>query len=357
MSGSILHQLHGDEVLDVQNADGACEFVDDGHFVGAVFADECDGVLDEGVTAEGSGVAGHDLLDGLLEQGGVGEDESAEVGVGEDAGEAAVGGIGEEHGSGPASFPGGQAERFGDDHGVGEGVKVAADNEAKNVDDGTEEAAERAARVATGEIGIGESAASGGREGERIAEGDGGGCGVCGGDEVGSAGLSIDAEPQGDAREIFERGPGLGLEGRADDGDDGDSILSQDGGEGDDFGGVAGVGDAHDGVGGAEAAEVAVGGFGGVDAVGGDAEGGEGGGELLADEAGLAEAGDQDGSAGGGAPVEEFDGAVEGAALGGGDGFGEILQRSRLGVQNFRRVGVGEGVLMSGHRVTLAALS
>lgn len=97
----------------------------------------------------------------------------------------------------------------------------------------------------------------------------------------------------------------------AGDGDDGEAILAEDGGEVDDFVGFAGEGDAEDGVGGAEAAEVAVRGFGGVDGVRGNAERGEGGGDLGADEARFAEPGDQDGAVGPGALDDEVDRPVE----------------------------------------------
>src|SRR5262245_6630793 len=88
---SAFNHLQGDQVEDVNHADGGVGGVDDGDFVEAVFADHLDGVADDGGVGEGAGAGGHELADGLLPGGAAVLDEgAAEVAVGEDAGEFAV---------------------------------------------------------------------------------------------------------------------------------------------------------------------------------------------------------------------------------------------------------------------------
>ena len=92
--------------------------------------------------------------------------------------------------------------------------------------------------------------------------------------------------------------------------------------------GLAALGEGEDDVACADAAQVAVDGFGRVQGEGARAGGGEGGGQLLADQAGLAHAGDDDA-----AP------ALEDEAGGGGDGevelFADAVEGVGLDAQNF----------------------
>lgn len=70
--------------------------------------------------------------------------------------------------------------------------------------------------------------------------------------------------------------------------------------------------------------------FGGVDEEGGCARGGEGGGDLLADVAALADAGDDDAAA---RVLDAVDGLGEGVGEGGGNGASKLLETGALGGQ------------------------
>src|SRR4051812_34724400 len=70
---SVLDKLHGDEVLNVENADGPSVLVDHGDLVLPELTDHADGVADQCSAPEGARGAGHDLGDGAVQFGGVAE--------------------------------------------------------------------------------------------------------------------------------------------------------------------------------------------------------------------------------------------------------------------------------------------
>ena len=110
-------------------------------------------------------------------------------------------------------------------------------------------------------------------------------------------------------------------------------------GERDELGGRAGAGEHQDGVAGLEDAEVAVHRVGGMQEDGGGAGAAEGGGDLLPDERGLADAGDDDLATGLG---EDADGILEGRA----EARGEVGQGGGLGGEE--GLGGGEGSHIGG---------
>jgi hypothetical protein len=244
---------------------------------------------------------------------------AAEVAVGDKAEEM---GVGIDNAGGAEGAAGHLDNELAERGAEGDGGVVAVH---RLVDAEMKIASDLAGGVEAGEIGVAELAEIGDGEGEGMANGERGDDGA-GGDAKRVGGWG-DGGVEDHVGFLGERGVAIAEEGdqRAAEGAEGGQEMEQ-------FGGGAGAGEEEDGIAGREDADVAVDGLGGVEEDGGQAGGGEGGGELFGDAAGLADAREDDfvargGEAGGGVSevvVEAVSGAEDGIGLQRQEGFSTI---------------------------------
>ena len=295
----------------------------------------------------------HEIDDGPgLDVGGAAGEIAAQVAVGKKADDAA-GAIHDGDGAGLDLGHGddGGSDRCGNRDG---GEAVAGSHDVVHFEQ--EGAADGAAGVERGIFLAGEAAGFEQRDGEGVADRqrDGGGGG---GDEIERAGFTLDGSIEDDVR-VLGKG---GIQG-AGQGDDAHAGALENGQQVDELVRFAGVGQREDGVFGLEQAEVAVHGLGGVQNVGRRAGAGEGGGDLLADVEGFADAGDDDLAAAGQRGPERLDRGVERAveplagAPQGGDldvenGLGFFQMGSRAHGRNLAETS-GQGKFSTARKIT-----
>jgi hypothetical protein len=320
-----LEQLEFGQVLEVDHADGLFFGVDDDEVVDVAFVEDGEGVGGEGGIFDADGVGGHDFGEGAAEDGGVGGHVAAEVAIGEDAGEFSA----FVHDAEGAGFGAGHdEERFFDRDGFG-GDRVAIAGAHDVADAEKEGAADRAGGMMFGEFFPGETAGVEERHGERVAERKHGG-GAGGGGEIKGAGFLGNFDVKDEVAVAREGGFGRGGEA-----DDGDGKALESGEEIEEFFRFAGIAEREDDVAVVEDAEIAVEGIDAVEDDGGGAGAGEGGGDFLADVAGLADADDDDFAFRSERADDGVDGEFESVVELGADRF----EGRDLYIENFARAG------------------
>ena len=320
-----LEEFEFGEILEVDHADGLFFGVDDDEVVDVALVEDGEGIGGEGGIFDADGVGSHDFGEGAAEDGGVGGHVAAEIAVGEDAGEfaafvddAEAAGLGAGH----------DEEGFFDGNFFGgDGVAVAGAHDVADAE--KERAADGTGGMMLGEFFFGETAGVEEGHGEGVAEGEHGG-GAGSGREIERAGFLGNFDVEDEVAVAGEGGFGRGGET-----DDGDGKALESGEEIEEFLGFAGVAEREDDVAVVEDAEVAVERIDAVEDDRGGAGAGEGGGDFLADVAGLADADDDDFALGAEGAGDGVDGELEGVIQLGADRF----EAGDLDIENFARAG------------------
>jgi hypothetical protein len=293
-----LHQFEGPEVVEVHDAENSFGFVDDDDGSDLALLHQIEGFAGENVRADGLWVMRHSVAGCHVESGAAMLfHQAAQITVGDDAGEAAVG---MKHGGHAQALVthfvnDGGHERFGR-HMRQRAARVHF------VLDAHELAAETTSGMKGGEVVVAKVASLEKRDGEGIAYGHRDG-GASGGSKIQRAGFFADTNVEGDVTGFGEGGGNLAGEG------DQRNLEALEGFEkADDLFGFAAVRDGEHSVTTREHSEITVQGFGGMQKEGRGAGAGKSGGNFSSDKAGLAHARDDDAAF---ASKEQVDGAVE----------------------------------------------